>query len=95
MGSHSCTLYNGTGYDVVIVKYDHTARMPPGKGYCPWLLKGGNYYLKIIMEFPGGCEENEVYLYAHEFEDRTHRMSTLFHKQINEFNTKRIASAKR
>ena len=94
MGSHSCTLYNDTEYDVVVVNYDRTVRMPPEHRYYPWLLKGGNYYLKIIMEFPDGWDEGVVYLYAHEFEDRTHPMSTLFHKQINEFNTKHIASAR-
>jgi len=88
MGNHSCTLYNDTEYDVVVVNYDGTTRMPPGDRYYPWLLKGGNYYLKIIMEFPGVWEEGVVYLYAHEFEDRTHRMSTMFNKQITEYQKK-------
>jgi len=90
MGNHSCTLYNDTEYDVVVVNYDRTVRMPPGDRYYPWLLKGGNYYLKIIMEFPGVWEEGVVYLYAHEFEDRTHRMSTMFNKQITEYQKNHI-----
>ena len=91
MGSHNCTLYNDTEYDVVVVNYDRTVRMTPEDRYYPWLLKGGNYYLKIIMEFPDSWKEGVVYLYAHEFEDRTHRMTTLFHKEIHEFNAHHIA----
>ena len=90
MGNHSCTLYNDTEYDVVVVNYDRTVRMPPEDKYYPWLLKGGNYYLKIIMEFPGVWDDGVKYLYAHEFEERTHRMSTLFHEEIKDYKCNHI-----
>ena len=90
--ANKCDLHNDTKYEVDIVDYDGTRTLYPGTTQSNWLLKGGNYYITLVMKFARN-EEKRRNFYGSEYEYRTHNMSYLFADQIRQFERKKASSS--
>lgn len=88
MGNHECYFHNDTKYHVVIHDYDGRRSLQPGDKQYNYLLKGGSYHVNLILEIPGYGTET-VKFHDYQYQNRTHRISTIFGNYIRGYEERR------
>ena len=77
-----CTFYNDTPYPVEVVDHDGTRTLDPGESEGNYLVTG--FSLDLVMKFPD-YQEAKINFPSSRFENRTHRMSSVFGDAISSY----------
>ena len=76
-----CVFMNDTKYNVKIIDWDGTHDLRPGTSQGNYLLNG--FSLDLVMHLPGG-KEAKINFHSSQFENRTHKMSSIFEAYIRD-----------
>ena len=77
-----CTLENDTMYRVLIIDHDGTRCLNPGEVEGNYLVRG--FGIDLIIKF-NDKEEVKISFPSSQFQNRRHKLSVLFQKQIREY----------